>query len=57
MPIDDFFPPRPAAAPTIYAFASPHPDYMGLLMVGYTERSAAERAGRGLDRAGRLRVS
>jgi len=43
MPIDDFFPPRPAATPTIYAFASTHPDHAGLLKVGYTERVAADR--------------
>jgi len=39
----DFFPQRPAAKPTIYAFASTHPDHAGLLKVGYTEREAAER--------------
>ena len=39
----DFFPSRPAATPTIYAFASTHPDHAGLLKVGYTERVAAER--------------
>jgi hypothetical protein len=38
-----FFPPRPAVTPTIYAFASTHPDHAGLLKVGYTERIAAER--------------
>ena len=38
MSIDDFFPKRPAATPTIYAFASTHPDHAGLLKVGYTER-------------------
>jgi len=43
MPIDEFFPPRPAATPTIYAFASTHPDHAGLLKVGYTERIAADR--------------
>lgn len=40
---DELFPPRPAASPTIYAFASTHPDHAGLLKVGYTERIAAER--------------
>ena len=40
---DDFFPSRPPAAPTIYAFASTHPDHAGLLKVGYTERVAADR--------------
>lgn len=39
----DFFPTRPAATPTIYAFASTHPDHAGLLKVGYTERNAPER--------------
>jgi hypothetical protein len=38
-----FFPPRPAAKPTIYAFSSTHQDHGGLLKVGYTEREAAER--------------
>jgi hypothetical protein len=27
----DFFPPRPPATPTIYAFAGTHPDHAGLL--------------------------
>jgi len=39
----DFFPPRPPATPTIYAFASTHQDHAGLLKVGYTERIAADR--------------
>ena len=39
----EFFPPRPGATPTIYAYASTHPDHEGLLKVGYTERNAAER--------------
>ncbi len=39
----DFFPPRPGATPTIYAYASTHPDHKGLLKVGYTERNAADR--------------
>jgi len=39
----DFFPPRPSTTPTIYAFASTHPDHAGLLKVGYTEHKAAER--------------
>src|ERR1700722_2688407 len=43
MATNDFFPNRPAAVPTIYAFASTHPDHAGLLKVGYTERSAPER--------------
>jgi hypothetical protein len=43
MSIDDFFPKRPAATPTIYAFASTHPDHTGLLKVGQTTRTAGER--------------
>jgi hypothetical protein len=43
MALNDYFPPRPAATPTIYAFASTHPDHAGLLKVGYTERVAIER--------------
>ena len=43
MSIDKFFPPRPSATPTIYAFASTHPDHVGLLKVGYTERNAPDR--------------
>jgi len=39
----DFFPPRPPAAPTIYAFASTHSDHAGLLKVGYTERAVVDR--------------
>lgn len=41
--MNNFFPQRPAAKPTIYAFASTHQDHSGLLKVGYTEREAAER--------------
>ena len=33
-----FVPSRPAATPTIYAFAGTHPDHAGLLKVGDTER-------------------
>jgi Meiotically up-regulated gene 113 len=39
----DFFPARPPATPTIYAFASTHPDHVGLLKVGYTERPVTDR--------------
>ena len=31
-----FFPPRPASRPTIYAYEDTHPQYAGLLKVGYT---------------------
>jgi hypothetical protein len=39
--MSDFFPSRPSAKPTIYAFSSTHQDHGGLLKVGYTEREAA----------------
>ncbi len=38
-----FFPPRPSAAPKIYAYEDTHPQYMGLLKVGYTTKDARER--------------
>ncbi len=43
MALQNFFPSRPAATPTIYAYASTHPDHAGLLKVGYTERVASQR--------------
>ena len=33
---NDFFPPRPASRPTIYAYEDTNPQYVGLLKVGYT---------------------
>ncbi|MEW6077470.1 MAG: GIY-YIG nuclease family protein [Thermodesulfobacteriota bacterium] len=38
-----FFPPRPASRPTIYAYEDTHPQFAGLLKVGYTTRTARER--------------
>ncbi len=38
MAMDEFFPPRPPATPTIYAFASTRPDHAGLLKVGGTAK-------------------
>ncbi len=32
----EFFPPRPSSKPTIYAYEDTHPQYAGLLKVGYT---------------------
>jgi T5orf172 domain/Type III restriction enzyme, res subunit len=32
----EFFPPRPAARPTLYAYEDTNPQYAGLLKVGYT---------------------
>jgi hypothetical protein len=34
---------RPSAKPSIYAFASTHQDYGGLLKVGYTEGNPLKR--------------
>ena len=39
----DFFPARPQANPTIYAYADNNPQYRGLLKVGYTIKTAKER--------------
>jgi len=39
----DFFPPRPAVTPKIYAYEDTHPQYAGLLKVGYTTKSVQER--------------
>jgi hypothetical protein len=39
----EFFPPRPDAHPTIYAYRDTHPQYEGLLKVGYTTKTAQER--------------
>ena len=38
-----FFPPRPESRPTIYAYEDTHPQFSGLLKVGYTTRTARER--------------
>jgi hypothetical protein len=43
MATNNFFPPRPASCPTIYAYEEKNPLYTGLLCVGYTTKSAAER--------------
>ncbi len=32
----EFFPPRPASRPTLYAYEDTNPQYVGLLKVGYT---------------------
>ncbi len=34
--MSDFFPPRPATHPMIYAYEDTNPQYAGLLKVGYT---------------------
>ncbi|MDR2733580.1 MAG: GIY-YIG nuclease family protein [Spirochaetota bacterium] len=38
----DFFPKRPEACPTIYAYEDTNPQYAGLLKVGYTSAQSAE---------------
>jgi len=38
-----FFPPRPPATPTIYAYEDTNPQYAGLLKVGYTARDVKAR--------------
>jgi hypothetical protein len=40
---NDFFPPRPASRPTIYAYEDTNPQYAGLLKVGYTTVDAQSR--------------
>src|SRR5438132_1130815 len=39
----EFFPPRPDAIPTIYAYEDTNPQYAGLLKIGYTARNARSR--------------
>ena len=39
----DFFPPRPAFRPKIYAYSDSNPQYAGLLKVGYTTLDAQTR--------------
>ena len=40
---NDFFPPRPASRPTVYAYEDTNPQYAGLLKVGYTTVDAQTR--------------
>lgn len=41
--MSDFFPQRPAANPTIYAYEDTNPQYKGLLKVGFTTNSVQDR--------------
>ncbi len=41
--VQDFFPPRPASRPAIYAYEDTNPQYEGLLKVGYTTVDAQSR--------------
>ncbi|MCW5938361.1 MAG: hypothetical protein KF884_07580 [Fimbriimonadaceae bacterium] len=40
----EFFPSRPLATPSIYAYEDTNPQYAGLLKIGYTTLSVRERA-------------
>jgi len=40
---NNFFPPRPASRPTVYAYEDTNPQYAGLLKVGYTTVDARKR--------------
>lgn len=40
---NNFFPPRPYSNPTIYAYGDTHPQYAGLLKVGYTTIDVQKR--------------
>ncbi len=49
----EFFPPRPEANPTIYAYKIPNtPDRKGLLKIGFTTRSVQERIKEQLQTSG-----
>lgn len=39
----NFFPSRTNVNPTVYAYEDTHPEYQGLLKIGYTTKSAPER--------------
>lgn len=41
--MSDFFPPKPEARPAIYAYQDTHPQYKGLLKVGFTAIDAEKR--------------
>jgi hypothetical protein len=41
--LKDFFPPRTSSVPTIYAYEDTHPQYKGLLKIGFTTKSVQER--------------
>jgi hypothetical protein len=40
---NNFFPQKPEATPTIYAYESTHPQHKGMLKIGFTLRDAATR--------------
>ena len=43
MNTENLFPQKTAARPTIYAYSDSHPQFEGMLKVGYTDRSVEER--------------
>ena len=43
MAVQDFFPQRPDAHPSVYAYADKNPDHAGILKVGYTTRPVEVR--------------
>ena len=45
-----FFPTRPNISPKIYAYTEPHPEYKGLMKIGYTTRALEIRMGEHLCR-------
>ena len=45
----EFFPPRPESKPTIYAYEDTHPQYAGLLKVGYTAVDVQTRVAQQCD--------
>lgn len=47
----NFFPSRPAAHPTIYAYEDTHPQYRGLLKVGYTSVDVQHRVAQAISNA------
>ena len=46
---DKFFPPRPDSRPIIYVHEDTHPQYEGLLKVGYTTVDAKSRVAQQSD--------
>ena len=57
---DSFFPARPDARPTIYAYEEDNPKLAGCLKGGFTAKSVEDGEhgeGRGMHRRGRTRVA
>ena len=43
MNVEEFFPPRPAVIPSIYAYEDTNPQYAELLKIGYTTGEVRKR--------------